>query len=1208
MRFLTTRLLLATLALAIAGCGGKTSPGDVGMPAARTVHGAVVKGPLVGATVSFFHIDAAGNPVGPAVATAVTDALGHVSAELPQLNEPLLAISSGGSYVDESDDAGGENRRRITLAPGQGFEAIVPANADTFVLTPYSMALLLRAWRLAGNGNFMAVYEVLRQQAVAVLGFDPTSVIPGDPLAPDLDGDPQAVRYALALGGAAYAMNAIAAGLGVVPNYGIVRAFIDDLSDGALDGRVDDALIVLKLAPINDVDLNGEIVRFRNNHFELYDGVLVEIDEASWSITPSLPPDPPPMAVADAITVAEGGTATTLAGGATSVLANDGGNASLVAMLVTEPIHGELTLNPDGTFHYVHDGSQTTTDVFTYRATDGAQDSAPVSVSIAITPVNDLPVANDDGYTGDAGDVLTVSLPGVLFNDVDADGDALTAVLVTPPTHGTLVLDANGGFRYTPSADFDGADFFTYRASDGQGVSNLATVQLRLTGTNAAPIALDDSYQANGGPLGVLAPGVLGNDSDPDGDSLSAILVTPPAVGTLALVSNGSFSYSPPPGFNGTVTFQYRASDGQSSSNVATVQINVRSVPDVNHAPIGKDDAYSTTFGDTLVVPAPGVLGNDSDPDGDALSAVLVSGPSIGSLDLHPDGSFEYPAFSDKALRPTNPTQDQFTYRASDGELQSALVTVTITINQAPSGAADDYNAIPGEVLAVDAPGVLDNDFDGDGDAITAVLETAPTKGTLNFNADGSFMYQPFAGTTDDTDQFTYRIDDGLVQSDPVTVTIDTFFCDCSTPQGRHSAVLTQDGSTVVFLSADQSLDPAKTTTNTDIFVTTFNPIVTAGKSAHAKVSVDGGTTLRLMAANGAEPNSDATRVNVTPDGHYVVFTTYATNYVTGLTLPGFSNQVYRYSLSGADAGEIVLVSAQDDSSSAGNGFDNQSDTISDDGNFVAFQSSSTNIASPATSGEQVFRRDISNEVTTLVSAAQFGGGADSSASTSVSSISADGDLVSFESNALNILPNNAKAFSNGSSQTYVRDVGAGTTVMASVDSQDNPGDNNSVRSWLSPDGSLIAIQTYARNLITGDTTAAGLSEVIVHDLSDLSNVRVSEGVAAAAADGSSQIHVNAFSADNQFVSFVSQASNLVANDTNEVQDVFVHSLVSGTTARVNLDAEGDEAVSGSRNQSHALSADGSKIAFDSNAINLEDPTGQQQVYVVDNPLDVPVP
>jgi large repetitive protein len=115
-----------------------------------------------------------------------------------------------------------------------------------------------------------------------------------------------------------------------------------------------------------------------------------------------------------------------------------------------------------------------------------------------------------------------VAAPRVLGNDSDRDGNPLSAVLVSGPSHGTLTLNANGSFIYTPGADYDGTDSFTYRASDGTLDSNQATVTIKITATNDRPTADDDTYSTTEDTaLTVAAPGVLGNDNDPDHGSLT---------------------------------------------------------------------------------------------------------------------------------------------------------------------------------------------------------------------------------------------------------------------------------------------------------------------------------------------------------------------------------------------------------------------------------------------------------------------------------------------------------------------------------------------------------------------------------------------------------------------------------------------------------------------------------------------------------------
>jgi len=391
-----------------------------------------------------------------------------------------------------------------------------------------------------------------------------------------------------------------------------------------------------------------------------------------------------------------------------------------------------------------------------------------VSVLLNNTSTNQAPVAVNDAYSTNEDTPLTVPAPGVLGNDTDGDGNPLTASVVagSGPAHGTLAFNQNGAFSFTPAANFNGTDTFTYKASDGTAQSNPATVTITVTPVNDAPTAAADTYDTpEDTALTIAAPGVLGNDSDPDSSTLTAAVVTGPGHVTLTLNPNGAFAYTSAANFNGTDTFTYRANDGTLDSDLATVTITVTAV---NDAPVATNDAYSTNEDTPLTVPAPGVLDNDTDPDGNPLTAWVESGTSHGTLTLDANGAFTYAPAAD-----FNGT-DTFTYRANDGTLDSDLATVTITvtaINDAPVATNDAYTTDEDTALTVAAPGVLGNDSDLDSSTLTAALVTGPVHGTLTLNANGSFTYTP-AANFNGTDSLTYHASDGSLTSDPATVTI----------------------------------------------------------------------------------------------------------------------------------------------------------------------------------------------------------------------------------------------------------------------------------------------------------------------------------------------------------------------------------------------------------------------------------------------------
>ena len=462
----------------------------------------------------------------------------------------------------------------------------------------------------------------------------------------------------------------------------------------------------------------------------------------------------------------------------------DADGNSLTAVLDTNVGDGSLSLNSNGSFSYTPDTNFCGQDSFTYHARDGYWDSNITTVTIDVTCSNAAPVANANSYTTAEDTPLTVTAPGILGNDTDGDGDSLTAVPNTDVSNGSLTLNSNGSFSYTPDANFCGTDSFTYHANDGTVNSNLATVTITVSCVNDAPVANANSYTtAEDTPLTITAPGILGNDTDTDGDSLTAVPNTDVSNGSLILNSDGSFSYTPDSNFCGTDSFTYRANDGTVNSNIATVVII--NVTCSNEAPIATADQYTMTQGTTLTVPAPGILGNDTDADGDSLTAVLDRNVSSGNLILNSDGSFSYTPPSDIC------GNSSFEYHANDGTANSNVVWVIITIPCVPFAIADSYTIAEDTPLSITAPGILGNDLDFEGDSFTAVLDTDVNDGSLTLNSDGSFSYTPdtnFCGT----DSFTYHAKDDTGDSNIVAVTINVT-CHNDAPVANNNSYTTAE-------------------------------------------------------------------------------------------------------------------------------------------------------------------------------------------------------------------------------------------------------------------------------------------------------------------------------------------------------------------------------------------------------------------------------
>lgn len=476
-----------------------------------------------------------------------------------------------------------------------------------------------------------------------------------------------------------------------------------------------------------------------------------------------------PLALNNSYTMAEDTPLTVAAPGVKANDTDPDAGDTFEAVLVAGPQHGTLVLNASGAFTYTPAANFNGTDSFSYRVRDaGGLESNVATVALTVTAVNDPPVAANDSYVVSEDSVLQINAPGVRDNDVDPDTQSglLSVSIVTPAQRGSVTLNADGSFLYTPLPNVSGSDTFTYRLSDGSG-SSIGTVNIAITDVADPPVAADDAATTSED-TAVTIP-VLTNDSDSDTATLTLQSVTQPANGAVQIVQ-GQVRYTPNPNFNGSETFTYTVTDGTATAT-ANVVVTVTAV---NDAPVSVADAYSTARDTALTVPAPGLIANDTDVDaGQTLIPRVVTPAANGTVAMQGGGAFTYtPA--------TNFTgSDSFSYRVNDGVADGNVVTVTITVtstNQPPAAVNDSYSTSQGTAVTIAAPGVLGNDTDPDeGGTLTATIVQAPpsSAGTLTLNANGSFTFTPaddYTGTT----SFTYRArDNANADSNVATVNIE---------------------------------------------------------------------------------------------------------------------------------------------------------------------------------------------------------------------------------------------------------------------------------------------------------------------------------------------------------------------------------------------------------------------------------------------------
>ncbi|MCF7492186.1 Ig-like domain-containing protein, partial [Vibrio sp. G-C-1] len=294
------------------------------------------------------------------------------------------------------------------------------------------------------------------------------------------------------------------------------------------------------------------------------------------------------------------------------------------------------------------------------------------SLTEAATPLNSNP-SFVDSNNAEASDVVTFTtdedtpVSGTLSAS-DEDGDDLSFSKATEPSNGTVVVDENGDWTYTPNENYNGNDSFTVVVSDGQGGTDTLTVNVGVNPVNDAPTLVD----GNGDPLGDSVAVTTDEDtpvsgslpaSDDDNDSLSFSKGSDPSNGSVTVDENGNWTYTPNEDYNGSDSFTVIVSDGQGGTDTLTVNVGVNPVNDApilvdgNGDPLG-DSVAVTTDEDT---PVSGSL-SASDGDNDSLSFSKGSDPSNGSVTVDENGNWTYTPNEDYN------GSDSFTVIVSDGQ------------------------------------------------------------------------------------------------------------------------------------------------------------------------------------------------------------------------------------------------------------------------------------------------------------------------------------------------------------------------------------------------------------------------------------------------------------------------------------------------------------------------------------------------------------
>ena len=409
---------------------------------------------------------------------------------------------------------------------------------------------------------------------------------------------------------------------------------------------------------------------------------LGNIATATISVMPAGGGNVPPVAVADNYTTNEDQTLHVNANN--GVLANDtdANTDPLTAVLVTGVASGTLTLNPNGSFDYVPAAGFSGPVTFAYQADDATTRSNAVTVTITVNPVDDPPATQPDSYTIAEDSPLSVAGNGVLGNDSDPEGAALTAELVRNVPSGVLLLNSNGSFAFTPPANFSGTTTFTYRASDGTTQSAATTVTIEVTAVNDAPFATNSPPTT--ATEGVTYRYVLGA-SDPDGTTPT---ITAPTLPTwLSFTAPATISGTPGDADVGTHGVTMRISDGVAAAVDVQWQITVANVD--NRPSIASIPEQTATEGSPLDVDLARFV-TDSDTAASSLTFAATAGVPAG-VALSPAGRL---AGTPQIGASVGTHTVRFTVsdgtNAVPGQLQLAVlpagrVDLTVTMNASPN-------------------------------------------------------------------------------------------------------------------------------------------------------------------------------------------------------------------------------------------------------------------------------------------------------------------------------------------------------------------------------------------------------------------------------------------------------------------------------------------------------------------------------------------
>ena len=485
--------------------------------------------------------------------------------------------------------------------------------------------------------------------------------------------------------------------------------------------------------------------------------------------------------------------------------------------------HGTVSMGTDGSYIYTPNQNYNGTDIFSYQVCDADNDCSRASVTISIGSVNNLPVAVADSRS--TSEDITVT--GIVASNDTPSGDGGNEwSLVSDAAHGTVSFSSNGRYTYTPNANFNGTDTFTYKLCDIDGDCSVALVTITVRSVNDVPLTVSDQVKTTED--NPVNGDVAANDT-PSGDGGNVWKLVGSnggaGYGIVTMSQNGSFVYTPNSNYNGTDVFTYQLCDGDGDCSSANVTILVNSVNDLPEALTDNILTYED-------IPVEGnVAQNDkSSGDGGNVWKLVESngGAMHGTVVMETDGKYIYTPDTDYF------GTDVFSYQLCDSDGDCSLTSVSITVvsvSDVPK-AIDDLVRIP--VNNEYRGSVAINDVEsGDGGNLWSLTESygGVTHGILNLDTDGTFIYIPESGYIGDV-SFKYTLCDVDRDCSMATVSIMVGGSTGDTPLAINDAVETNENTIV---AGDASLNDTPSDDGGNLWTLLGNN----GKAAHGSVTMD---------------------------------------------------------------------------------------------------------------------------------------------------------------------------------------------------------------------------------------------------------------------------------------------------------------------------------------------------------------------------------